>query len=107
MSAPGCSVSPLFAVRDCLRDRQLASASEIAACVQAPAAVVEDMLAHWVQRGLVERLDGQGATCSSGSCQRCGACGSGKVAAALYQWRGMPTAARPAQKHPVQMLRSA
>jgi hypothetical protein len=107
MSAPGRAVNPLFAVRDCLRDRQLASASEIAACVQAPAAVVEDMLAHWVQRGQVARLDGQGATCSSGSCQRCGACGSGKSTAAVYQWRGTQAAAQSAQKQPVQMLRSA
>jgi hypothetical protein len=107
MNAPGGAVNPLFAVRNCLRDRQLASASEIAACVLAPAAVVEDMLAHWVLRGLVERLDGQGATCSSGSCQRCGACGSGKSPVAVYQWRGTQAAAQPVQKHPVQILRSA
>lgn len=99
-------MNPLFAVRDCLRDRQLASAAEIAACVQAPLPVVEDMLAHWVQRGLVERLDAQGASCSSGSCQRCGACGAGKSAAAVYQWRGVQAAAQSVAKHPVLMLRS-
>ena len=76
-------MNPLFAVRDCLRDRQLACAAEIAACVQLPTPVTEDMLAHWVQRGLVERLDAQGALCSSGACQRCGLCGTSKSAVAV------------------------
>jgi|GEM_PF-1830339 hypothetical protein len=107
MSAPAPVVNPLFAVRDCLRQRQLASAAEVAACVQVPVAVVEDMLAHWVQRGLIERLDAQGAACGSGSCQRCGACGSGHTAAAVYQWRGTQAAAQPSARHPVLMLRTA
>lgn len=99
----------LFAVRDCLRDKQLVSAAEVAACVQVPTLVAQDMLAHWVQRGLVDRLDAQGASCSTGSCQRCGACGSSKRAAAMYQWRGVQLAAtaQSAAKHPVLMLRSA
>lgn len=102
------TMNPLFAVRNCLRDRQLASAAEIAACVQVSTPVAEDMLAHWVQRGLVERLDAQGASCSTGSCQRCGMCGTSKSAAAVYQWRGLQAAAAPpAAKPPVLMLRSA
>lgn len=102
------TTNPLFAVRNCLRDRQLASAAEIAACVQLPTLVTEDVLAHWVQRGLVERLDAQGASCSAGSCQRCGMCGTSKSTAAVYQWRGVRAAAAPvAAKPPVMLLRSA
>ncbi|OYV33614.1 MAG: FeoC [Thiomonas sp. 20-64-5] len=101
-------MNPLFAVRDCLRDKQIASAAEIAACVQVPTLVAEDMLAHWVHRGLIERLDAQGAACSTGACQRCGACGTSKTAAAVYQWRGIQsTAEQPAKKHPVMLLHSA
>ena len=100
-------MNPLFAVRDCLREKQLASAAEIAACVQVSAPVAEDMLAHWVQRGLVEQIDAQGGTCSSGSCGSCGQCGTRKTAAALYQWRGQQAAAASPTKAPVLMLRSA
>jgi len=107
MSATDAAVNPLFAVRDCLRQRQLASAAEIAACVQVPVAVAQDMLAHWVQRGLIARLDAQGATCSSGACAQCGACGSGRTAAVVYQWRGPQPGAQPTVKRPVLMLRSA
>jgi len=97
MSATMGAANPLFAVRDCLRQRQLASAEEIAACVHVPVAVAHDMLAHWVRRGLIERLDAHGATCSTGACARCGACGSGRAAAVLYRWRvEPPAAARPA-----------
>ncbi|MGC8703097.1 MAG: FeoC-like transcriptional regulator [Thiomonas sp.] len=103
MSATDAAVNPLFAVRDCLRQRQLASAAEIAACVQVPVAVAQDMLAHWVQRGLIARLDAQGATCNTGACARCGACGSGHTATVLYRWCGGPSAAA----RPVLMLRSA
>lgn len=101
-------MNPLFAVRDCLRDKQLASAADVAACVQVPTLVAEDMLAHWVHRGLVERLDAHGSSCSTGSCQSCGACASSKNAVVVYQWRGLQAA--PAQseaKHRMLMLRSA
>ncbi len=100
-------MNPLFAVRDCLREKQPASAAEIAACVQVSALVAEDMLAHWVQRGLVERIDAQGGACSSGSCGSCGQCGTRKTAAALYQWRGLQAAAVSPSKAPVLMLRPA
>lgn len=103
MSAAVVAGNPLFAVRDCLRQRQLASAEEIAACVHVPVAVAQDMLAHWVRRGLIERLDAQGATCSTGACIRCGVCGSGHTATVLYRWRGGPTAAA----RPALMLRPA
>ncbi|MDY0329903.1 MAG: FeoC-like transcriptional regulator [Thiomonas sp.] len=99
-------MNPLFAVRDCLRDRQLASAAEIAACVQVSTPIAEDMLAHWVQRGLIERIDAQGGVCSSGSCGGCGLCGARKTAA-LYQWRGPQAAAAATSKTPVLMLRTA
>lgn len=101
------AVNPLFAVRDCLRDRQLASAAEVAACVQVPVVVAQDMLAHWVQRGLIERLDAQGASCGSGSCQHCGACGSGHTAAVLYRWRGAHASAQPMTNHPAVRLHPA
>ncbi|WP_449369545.1 FeoC-like transcriptional regulator [Thiomonas sp.] len=99
-------MNPLFAVRDCLRDRQLASAAEIAACVQVSTPIAEDMLAHWVQRGLIERIDAQGGVCSSGSCGSCGLCGARKTAA-LYQWRGSKPDATPTPAARVLMLRSA
>ncbi|MGC8509074.1 MAG: FeoC-like transcriptional regulator, partial [Thiomonas sp.] len=59
------------------------------------------------QRGLIERLDVQGATCGTGACAKCSACGSDHAAAVVYQWRGTQPAALPPGKRPVLMLHPA
>jgi FeoC like transcriptional regulator len=85
-------MNPLFALRDCLRERRMATAGELAAHLQLATAVVEDMLGHWIRRGSVEAVRSTGVDCGSGGCASCRRCAS-DAAPALYRWRDQP--ARP------------
>lgn len=93
-TAPGpAAASPLFAVRDALRELHAATAGDIAARLRLPEAVVEDLLGHWTRRGLAERREG----CASGACSSCRAC-AGSV---TFHWRAAAGAVRLVRTAPV------
>lgn len=83
--------NPLFQVRDLLRRRGMATASQLAAELRLPPGVVEDMLAHWDRRGMVAEVgaSGSGACASGGNrgCSSCGQCAGAPAPARLYRWR--------------------
>ena len=97
----------LFDVRDALKARQMASAAQIAADLRLPTGAVQDMLAHWVRRGLAAEVasGATGGSCGSGACGGCGQCASPSPAQALYVWQGPGKS--QAAPHPVFALRPA
>ena len=97
----------LFDVRDALKARQMASAAQIAADLHLPTGAVQDMLAHWVRRGLAAEVasGATGGSCGSGACGGCGQCASPSPAQALYVWQGPGKS--QAAPHPVFALRPA
>ncbi len=98
--------NPLFAVRDTLRARGLASVAQIAAERQLPVAVVDEILAHWVRRGMAHAVAPQtGGACGSGGCSSCGQCAVPSHSAMLYAWDGPGAAAAP--QRPVIALKPA
>ena len=96
----------LFDVRDALKTRQMASAAQIAAELQLPASAVQDMLGHWVRRGLAAEVTptAAGGSCGSRACGSCGQCATPSPSQALYQWLGP---AAPRTSHRVFALRPA
>ena len=83
-------MKPLFAVREELQKQGMASASQIAAELKLSVGLVEDMLAYWRQRGLVEQVSvgtrkSCGNSCNSGGCGSCGHTVASSVQA--YRWR--------------------
>ena len=85
-------MNPLFAVRDGLRQHGVATASQLAAELELPRAVVESALDHWSRRGYAQpvSLAADGA-CSAG-CSSCSACLSGEQGTA-FLWHDGPRAA--------------
>ena len=82
-------MKPLFAVREVLQKQGMASASQIAAELKLSVGLVEDMLAYWRQRGLVEQVSvgtrkSCGNSCNSGGCGSCGHTVASSVQA--YRW---------------------
>jgi Mn-dependent DtxR family transcriptional regulator len=47
-------VNPLFAVRDLLRQHKVATSGQLASELKLSHDVVDDVLAHWQRRGLIE-----------------------------------------------------
>jgi hypothetical protein len=68
-------MNPLFAVREVLRARRVATAGQLASELRLSQDVVDDVLAHWQRRGLVEneRIE-TGGGCGTGSPAACGGC---------------------------------
>lgn len=98
--------NPLFDVREVLRSRQMASVMQIAGELRLPVSVVEDMLAHWVRRGMASRVEQTATGCGSGGCNTCGQCtGAPAKSGGLYAWDG-PGAAQVV-RHPTIALRAA
>ena len=81
----------LFAVRDALKARQMATPAQIAADLQLPTGTVQDMLAHWVRRRLAAEVASapEGRSCGSGACNTCGQCAAPSPAQVLYVWQGL------------------
>lgn len=98
--------SPLFQVRDLLRECGMASAAQLARELRLPTPVVEDMLAHWTRRGQVTSTEPANATgsCGSTGCNSCGQCGSAPSSSVLYRWRASGTAPTP---HSIRLQPSA
>lgn len=67
-------MNPLFAVRDLMKQLNIASSAHIAYELKLPVEIVDDMLTHWQRRGLIEPVQSIGGGCSSG---QCGSCSSG------------------------------
>ena len=88
--------SPLFALREVLRQQGPASAEQLARRMRRPPAVVQAMLEHWRRRGRVlalpaEAAAGSGGACTGGTCAACGGCGSRREpASARYAWQVRP-----------------
>ena len=96
--------SPLFQVRDLLRQRGMASAGQLAAELQLPLGVVEDLLAHWTRRGMAVAAEAPAVgACGSGGCATCGQCGGAALPTALFQWRetGMQARSRTIALRPL------
>lgn len=82
-------MKPLFAVRNALQKQGMASASQIAAELKLSVELVEDMLAYWQRRGMVEQVSvgtrkSCGSSCNSGGCGSCGNTTASSVQA--YRW---------------------
>ncbi|CAG9000885.1 MAG: hypothetical protein CENE_02892 [Candidatus Celerinatantimonas neptuna] len=78
-------MNPLFAVRNLMRQLNIASSAHIAYELQLPVDVVDDMLIHWQRRGFIEPLE----SISSGGCTsgKCGSCSSGGCTPVKqYRW---------------------
>ncbi len=98
-------MNPLFAVRELLRKREMATASQIAAELRLSTGLVEDMLAYWQHRGVVKQIfaaaarGGCASACDTGSCHRCVPATAASVQA--YRWCGHPesAAATPIPTH--------
>ncbi len=87
---------PLFQVRELLRQRGMASAGQLAAELRLSPGVVEDLLAHWIRRGMAVAAPAAAAgACGSGGCGSCGQCAGPAMPAALYQWRDPSAQGRP------------
>ncbi len=68
-------MNPLFAVRDLLRERRVATTGQLATELKLPQEVVDDVLAHWQRRGLIESETVEtGGGCGIGSRASCGGC---------------------------------
>ena len=91
-------MNPLFAVRDLLRQRHVATSGQLATELDLSTEVVDDVLAHWQRRGLIEseRVE-TGCGCGIGSRATCGGCNGCDIAAKLapsspsisaYRWLG-------------------
>ena len=100
-SAPaggGTDVNPLFAVRDLLRTREVATSSQLASELKLSSEVVDDVLAHWQRRGLIESETVEtGGGCGIGSRATCGGCNGCDIAKKItedipaisaYRWLG-------------------
>ncbi len=83
-------MSPLFAVRDLLRDSSAATASQLSAELRLAPAVVDEMLEYWLRRGCVRPVEvGTGGTCGGGSCGGCGGSPScGPQVTKAWAWCG-------------------
>ena len=91
-------MNPLFAVRDLLRERQIATSGQLASELSLPADVVDDVLAHWQRRGLIESETVEtGGGCGIGSRSTCGGCNGCEAAKnvsdqipaiSAYRWLG-------------------
>lgn len=87
-------MNPLFAVRELLRKREMATASQIAAELRLSTGLVEDMLAYWQHRGAVKQIFAAAtrgdcaSACDTGSCRRCVPATAAPVQA--YRWCGHP-----------------
>ena len=94
--------SPLFRIRDLLRDGESLSAAEIAQRLDLPQDLVDAGLQHWQRRGTIARVQTLvQAQSSEGSCQSacagaCAACVRPQPPAlvgARYRWRAKAAAA--------------
>ena len=78
-------MNPLFAVRDALKEQEIATAGQLATLLQFPQTRVEEILQHWQRRGLVEQvLAATSNGCNSGGCSSCSGCGPSPT---RYHWR--------------------
>ena len=88
--------SPLFLLREILREQGPASAEQLTRRMRRPPTVVQAMLEHWRRRGRVLELPAEpgassGGTCAGGACGACGGCGSHRQQApARYAWQERP-----------------
>ena len=93
------SMNPLFAVRDLLRTRRVATSGQLANELSLNTDIVDDVLAHWQRRGMVESepVDTDGCGCGIGSRATCGGCNGCDIAAksapatpaiSAYRWLG-------------------
>lgn len=105
-------MKPLFAVRDCLREQGMATASQLAATLSLSRGMIEDMLDYWQRRGRVERLvSGNDAGCGSacGSGGGCSGCGppatDNRTGMTVYRWRDSVQTIAPAPQ-PVTFYRA-
>lgn len=91
-------MNPLFAVRDLLRQRQVATSGQLASELELPHDVVDDVLAHWQRRGMIESETVEtGGGCGIGSRSSCGGCNGCDIARKItedlpaisaYRWLG-------------------
>ncbi|MBU1175257.1 MAG: FeoC-like transcriptional regulator [Alphaproteobacteria bacterium] len=91
-------MNPLFAVRDLLRQRQIATSGQLATELSLATEIVDDVLAHWQRRGMVEsEVVETGRGCGIGSRSSCGGCNGCDIAAkagpsspsiSAYRWLG-------------------
>ena len=92
-------MNPLFAVRDLLQKHEVATSGQLASQLDLPGDVVDEALAHWQRRGLVESelVETGGCGCGIGSRNTCGGCNGCATAAkaapsspaiSAYRWLG-------------------
>ncbi|MDD3759921.1 MAG: FeoC-like transcriptional regulator [Acidithiobacillus sp.] len=88
--------SPLFRIRDLLRDGESLSATEIAQRLDLPQDLVDAGLQHWQRRGLIARVQTlvqaqvSGSSCQSACAGACAACVRPQPLASVgtrYRWR--------------------
>ncbi|UTV80845.1 FeoC-like transcriptional regulator [Acidithiobacillus sp. YTS05] len=94
--------SPLFRIRDLLRDGESLSAAEIAQRLDLPQDLVDAGLQHWQRRGMITRVQTlvqaqvSGSSCQSACAGACAACVRPQLPASVgtrYRWRARATAA--------------
>ena len=91
-------MNPLFAVRDLLREHKVATSGQLASALDLSQDVVDNALAHWQRRGMIESETVEtGGGCGIGSRSSCGGCNGCDVAQkitedipaiAAYRWLG-------------------
>ena len=86
--------SPLFRIRDLLRDGESLSAAEIAQCLDLPQDLVDAGLQHWQSRGQIAQVLALTQTPGSGCQSACAGACAGCVrpqpptsAGTRYRWR--------------------
>lgn len=90
-------MNPLFAVRERLRARGSATSRQLAAELELPTAVVEDILAHFERRGQVQAVTPAAVSgCGADRCGSCNLCFTAGPSVAWFRWRGAGDAARTA-----------
>ncbi|HKI58574.1 MAG TPA: FeoC-like transcriptional regulator, partial [Trueperaceae bacterium] len=88
-------MSPLFAVRDRLRERGLATPRQLAAELELPLAVVEAAVAHLERRGKVRAAPPAAEPgCGTGRCGSCRLCFTAGPDVPWVRWSGPPAGAR-------------
>lgn len=82
-------MSPLFAVRQRLRGRELATSLQLAAELELPLAVVEAALAHFERRGQARAVSPTtDPGCGTGRCGSCNLCSTAGPRVAWFRWCG-------------------